>query len=272
MLQEISIPAGQLAVWTEGSGPPVLLVHGYPLDHSMWDFQTSFLRDNYRTIAPDLRGFGKSPSSGDSVTMAEFADDLASVLDGLEIQRPVAVICLSMGGYITLEFWRRHARRIAGIAFCDTRAKNDPPEVAKARGVQASQVLREGTASVVESMSGKLFAEATHGAHPERIMQTRLAMEMASPAGVAAAARGMAVRADFTPLIPQLPKLPCVAICGVEDRITPLAEMEAFAALIPGCPLHAISAAGHMAPLENPTEVNHILDGFLKEIFPHAHA
>ena len=90
----------ELAFVDQGSGTPVVLVHGFPLDHSMWNAQIDALSEDYRVIVPDLRGFGRSGASDGTVTMQQFAGDLASLLDGLEIDQPVVLCGLSMGGYV----------------------------------------------------------------------------------------------------------------------------------------------------------------------------
>ncbi len=95
-----------LATVDQGSGPAVLLVHGFPLDHSMWDAQVEAVSARYRVLAPDLRGFGQSGVTEGTVTMEQYADDLAGLLDALEIREPIALCGLSMGGYIALAFWR----------------------------------------------------------------------------------------------------------------------------------------------------------------------
>ena len=174
-------------LWCEdrGSGLPLLLVHGFPLDHTMWAgqlalaaaapallvgerFQSAgppparrFLPSlpAIRMIAPDLRGFGRSPARGETVAMHEFADDLAALLDALGVEGPVVYCGLSMGGYIGWQFWRRHRERLRGLIQCDTRAQADTPEAAAARREMADRVVREGPAPLVEMMLPKLLGE-----------------------------------------------------------------------------------------------------------------
>ena len=72
-----------------GQGTPLVLVHGFPLDHSMWQGQLAGLAGDCRVIAPDMRGFGKSDVTAGTVTMAQMADDVAALLDSLAIREPV---------------------------------------------------------------------------------------------------------------------------------------------------------------------------------------
>ncbi len=107
-----TIDAVELAFVDRGAGPPLVLVHGFPLDHSMWNDQIETLSDEYRVIVPDLRGFGQSGVTKGVVTMQRFADDLAALLDALEVHQPIALAGLSMGGYVAFAFWRKYAPRL----------------------------------------------------------------------------------------------------------------------------------------------------------------
>src|SRR5689334_1088803 len=94
----------RLNVVERGRGTPLLLVHGYPLDHSMWRGQIDGLSDVCRVIAPDLRGFGASEVTAGTVTMEQMADDAAALLDAQKINDPIVFCGLSMGGYVAWQF------------------------------------------------------------------------------------------------------------------------------------------------------------------------
>src|SRR5919206_3995273 len=100
-----------------GSGSPVvLLVHGFPLNRSMWDPQLGVLRERARVIVPDLRGFGASEAGPPGpLGMDQHADDLVALLDALGIRDPVVYVGLSMGGYVGLALWRRHPERVRAL-------------------------------------------------------------------------------------------------------------------------------------------------------------
>jgi len=141
-----------------GSGVPLLLVHGYPLDHSMWQGQIEGLGDACRVIAPDLRGFGASGVTPGTVTMGQMADDMAALLDALKIHEPIVFCGLSMGGYVAWQFALRHRQRLTKLILCDTRAAADSPEAAAGRLKTADKVLDEGAAvaAVGVGASGKV--------------------------------------------------------------------------------------------------------------------
>src|SRR5436853_6628031 len=109
----------RLNVVERGRGTPLVLLHGYPLDHSMWRRQIDGLSDICRLIAPDLRGFGGSSVTPGTATMEQMADDLAALLDTLKIDEPVVVCGLSMGGYVAWQFALRHRSRLAKLILCD---------------------------------------------------------------------------------------------------------------------------------------------------------
>jgi len=252
----------ELALVDRGSGQVVVLVHGFPLDHAMWDAQVEALSARCRVIAPDLRGFGQSGVTEGTVTMTQFADDLAALLDTLNVAEPVVLCGLSMGGYIAFQFWLGHASRLRGLILCDTRAVADTPEIAAGRLETAERVLKEGPASLVETMKPKLLAEATIRAQPQMINALEQVMARCDPRGIAAAARGMAQRPDMTSHLGHM-NVPTLVIVGEDDIISPPQEMWAIASAIPGARFVEIAGSGHMSPVEKPAEFNATVLEFL---------
>ena len=257
----------ELAAVDRGTGLPLLLVHGFPLNHTLWQAQVEDCADHCHVIAPDLRGFGTSGVSEGEVSMEQMADDLAGLLDTMGIQEPVVFCGLSMGGYIAWEFWRRHGARLAGLILCHTRAAADSPEVAANRLLTADRVLAEGLAPIADAMIPRLAAEVTLTRYPERVETVRRMIFSNDPRGVAAASRGMARRVAATALLPEI-ACPTLLIAGQNDQLVPLAEMQAMAEAIPNARLVEIRDAGHLSPMENPAEVNAAILSFLGELRP----
>lgn len=252
----------ELHLVERGSGLPLLLVHGFPLDHTMWAGQLDGLAGDARILAPDLRGFGRSPPGGDVMPMEQFADDLAALLDARGIREPVMFCGLSMGGYIGWQFCRRHRARLRGLILCDTRAVADSPAAADARLTNADRVLAEGMGFLADGMLDKLFAAQTRQRRPELVEATRRVMLAAEPRGVAAALRGMALRPDASAWLPQI-DLPTLVVCGREDAISTVDEMRGIAHSLPQARFVEVAAAGHMSPLEQPGSVNQAIREFL---------
>lgn len=255
----------ELAFVDQGVGTPVVLIHGFPLDHTMWNAQIDALSRNHRVIAPDLRGFGQSGLGKGTVTMEQLADDLAAILDGRNVREPVVVCGLSMGGYVAFQFWQRHGSRLAGLILCDTRAANDSPEVAATRREMAERVQREGPAPLVEGMIPKLFAPTTPASRPELIEAVRRVMMRANPKAIAAAAYAMAQRPDMTSRLAEI-TFPTLVIVGSADAISTPGEMRAMAEAIPHARLAEIADCGHMAPVEKPADVSAAILEFLDEL------
>lgn len=252
-----------LNVVQRGAGTTLLLVHGFPLDHQMWQGQIDDLAVDHRVIAPDLRGFGRSDVTEDA-GMEQFADDLAGLLDQLGVGQPVTLVGLSMGGYIAWDFWRRHARRISRLILCDTRAAADSPEIAKNRLETADRVLNDGPAVLATGLLSRLFSDYSRCRRAERIAATRQVMLSTSPIGIAAALRAMASRQDATRLLADI-RVPTLLVCGAEDELTPPAEMESIATALPNVRMVTIANCGHMSPLEDPSAVNGAIREFLRE-------
>ncbi len=197
-----------LAYVDEGAGVPVLLVHGFPLDHTMWDAQIAALSQQARVIAPDLRGFGQSPlASGDAergISMEAYADDLAELLDTIDVREQIVLVGFSMGGYVAWQFVRKHGHRLRALVACDTRAAADTEDARSGRIKMADNVAEWGSGRVAEIMGPKLIAPATFQKKPEVVAAVRAVVERTPPAGIAAAQRGMAARLDATDLLPHV--------------------------------------------------------------------
>lgn len=262
-MQTVHVNGIDLRVLVEGEGSPLVFVHGFPLDHSMWRWQVGRFARSHRVIAPDLRGFGDSDVTDGQVTMEQFADDLAAMLDELHVTQPVILCGLSMGGYIALEFVRKYSNRLSALILCDTRAAADPPEARQKRLEMADEVLREGPSAIADSMIARLFAQKTYRDQPQVVEETRRQILGTPRVGIAAAALGMADRRDLTGLVPEI-SMPTLVIVGEEDGITPPAEMKEMADSIPESEFLSVTGAGHMAPLEASAAVNSAIQRFLQ--------
>jgi pimeloyl-ACP methyl ester carboxylesterase len=261
-MKTVQVHGVSLATVDRGSGRPVLLVHAFPLDHSMWSAQIPAIAAQYRVIAPDLRGFGRSEVTPGTVTMEQFADDLAGLLDALGVAEPVVYCGLSMGGYIGWQFYRKYASRLRGMILCDTRAIADTPEVRAARKEMIDRVLAEGPEPVAQAMIPKLLSSSTIASRPETVAAVHRMILANDRQGIAAAIRGMGERPDCTPLLAQI-RCPCLVIVGKLDAISTLEEMRSIAAKIPGAKLVTIAGAGHLTPVEQPAQTTAAMEAFL---------
>jgi 3-oxoadipate enol-lactonase len=262
-MKHISIGDAKLSVYTGGErGHHLLLVHGFPLNHTMFQPQIDYFIDHCRVIAPDLRGFGKSDPPSGAVTMEQLADDMDAVLDGLGVDEQVIFCGLSMGGYVAWQFWRKYKHRVLAMILCDTRACADSPEIADGRRKLAATTLRDGPEAAAKVMLPKMFARATWDEQPELVERVRGMMHSASPAGIAAALEGMAQRPAAYDLLPTI-DVPTLVIVGEHDAISTADEMRGIADLIPEAGWVDVPNAGHLANLENPQVVNEAIAEFI---------
>jgi len=262
MMRIVSLEEIELNVYDAGEGDPLVFIHGFPLDHTMWKAQLEEFSTTQRVIAPDLRGFGQSEDSPGIVPMERFADDIAEILDQLQITVPVTFCGLSMGGYVAWQFWKRHRSRLRRLILCDTRVIEDPPETKQNRRQTSEQVLNQGTAQLAEAMLGKMFSAQTEESRPELVDEVRRTILRTSPMGVSAALLGMAARPDVTSWLSQM-QIPSLVIVGEEDTISTVQEMKKIADRLPDAEFQIIPGAGHLSPLEQPALVNQTIRQFL---------
>jgi 3-oxoadipate enol-lactonase len=268
-MQHISVRNGTIGVLAQGKGTPILFVHGFPLTHSMWQSQVKAFGRSCRVIAPDLRGFGESglPAGNGVGTLAmeSLADDLHGLLHAVVVDRPVVFCGLSMGGYVAWQFFQKYREQLKALILCDTRAAADTPEGAAGRLKLAEQVLAQGPHGLLDGMLPRLVAPKTPERRPDVMADLRAMILHNTAPGIAAALRGLAERPDCTGLLPSI-DVPTLLICGKDDQITPVAEMQGMAQAIRGSRLVEIADAGHMSPMENPDAVNAAVSRFLKEV------
>jgi len=254
-----------LSVDVRGDGPGLLLIHGFPLDRTLWKHQVATLA-GWRRIAPDLRGLGNSDVPADGYSMAAYADDLARLLDRLRVRKCV-VAGLSMGGYIAFEMLRRHRDRIGGLILCDTKAGADNEQGRKGRDEMAALAEAKGAAAVAERMTPRVLSRTTLRSQPPLVEQVREMMARQPVPGIVGALRAMRDRPDSTDLLPTI-DVPTLVVVGQEDELTPPAEARALATGIPSAHMTTIASAGHVAPLESPTAVSRVFAEFLEAVRP----
>jgi 3-oxoadipate enol-lactonase len=241
----------------------LLLIHGFPLDHRLWDGQLAGLSSLLRVIAPDLRGHGRSEMPPGPYSMDLHADDMAGLLDHLKIQKAV-VAGLSMGGYIAFAFWRRHASRVQALILADTRAEPDTPQARANRDASIAGVKETGAEAFAQGMLPRLLAPVNL-ANPGLSERALRIMASQPVAGTIAALGALRDRPDSRPTLPTI-NVPTLVLVGQQDSLTPPADGRVMAAAIPNADLAIVPRAGHLSPLENAREVNKLMRAFLREL------
>lgn len=254
----------RLAYSDQGTGVPVVFLHGFPLNREMWAPQRRGLSDRARIITVDLRGHGESDAPLWRYTMEQFSDDVAGLLDHLGLQQ-VVLIGLSMGGYIGLMFWRRHAHRLTALVLSDTRAQADTEDGRVGRFQMAQSAYRKGPASVRDIMLPKLLCPRTLQSNPEVVSQVEAMIAQMELSGMAGDLMAMASRPDSVPLLPSI-RCPTLIIVGEQDQPTPVSDAQLMADRIPGAYLEIIPEAGHLPNLEQSDLFNQALWRFLSSL------
>ena len=263
-VQRLTVNGVGLAVEVRGEGPAILLIHGYPLDRSIWSHQLAAL-DGWTRVAPDLRGMGQSDAPDLGYSMETYAADLAVLLDLLGID-DVVLVGHSMGGYIAFEFIRRWRDRVRGLVLVDTRAEPDSAEGKKQRDLAAATAREQGAEAIADTMLPNMLGATTLASSPAVVERARSTMAATPVSGIVGALGAMRDRPDSTPLLPALAGLPTLVIVGDEDQATPPAQARAIADNIPGASLVVIRSAGHLPTVERPVETTDAIAGFLEAL------
>jgi pimeloyl-ACP methyl ester carboxylesterase len=250
-----------------GPGPVVVLLHGFPLDHTMWEYQRGTVGSEYRVLAPDLRGHGRSVApDGPIYTIDAMADDVLETLDALGIDGPVILGGLSMGGYVALSIADRYPTRLRALMLIDTRSEADTAETRLVREDLAREVEDAGSAEpVVQAMLPRLFGPTTRTRRPDLVARIGEQMLQTPARAVAATLRGLAARPDRTGILSTI-HVPALVLTGADDVVTPPEAARSMAAAIPNARLVEVPDAGHLAPLENPAAVNLAMLEFLRDV------
>ncbi|MGH2719621.1 MAG: alpha/beta fold hydrolase [Actinomycetota bacterium] len=243
-----------------GSGPMLVLIHGFPFDRRMWAAQGALAQER-RVVALDLPGRGLSAGiSVEGATIESYADQVAELIraETGSVGTQADVAGLSMGGYIAFALWRRHPGLVRSLLLSGTRAGADSEEGKAARTANADIAWAEGTIGLAEKMLPKVLAPATGDEIRNRVLQ----MFDETP-GLTAIADLVAMRdrADSTDLLATI-TVPTLVLRGDQDAVASEADARAMAEGIKEAEFAAIPNAGHLAPLENPDAWNEAVRAF----------
>lgn len=253
-----------LAYTDQGHGLPLVFLHAFPFNRTMWEPQVKALARRFRVIAVDLRGHGESQAPARPYSLDLFADDVKGLLDHLMIPQ-VILIGLSMGGYVAFAFYRGYADRAKALVLADTRAEADTAERKAWRYALAERVKQDGAAAVVEEMLPKLLAPVTYHANPALVERIRKIMDSAPVGCIVGDLMAIAERPDSVELLKRI-ACPTLVLVGEQDALTTPAENKLIAESIPGARFQIIPGAGHMSNLDQPEAFNRAVESFLGTI------
>jgi len=244
---------------------PVVFVHGFPYDHTMWLKQIDHLKDKYYCIAYDVRGLGESEVGDGQYMLEQFVDDLFMVIKELKLEKPF--LCgLSMGGYIALRAVERNQALFSGLILCDTKAEADNDAAKLTRASNIKTINEQGLVKFTEMFVTNCFAEETPQQNEEMFNSILRKTQSNNSVGVKGCIIAIMSRTNTTNFLEQI-TIPTLVICGCFDKLTPPHVMRAMSEKIHNSEFASIPFSGHMAPLENPDCVNDLIRGFLERKF-----
>ena len=263
----LTIPVNnfQLSYDDVGEGSiPIIFLHGFPFDKTMWYEQLDFLKFSYRLISYDIRGFGKSTDEESTLSINLFTDDLIQFMDKLGIDK--AIICgLSMGGFIALNAIKRFPNRFDALILCDTQCIADTAEVKEKRYKTIDEIEGGGVTNFNEGFIESVFHKDTITNNKELVGQVRSVVFANSEHIIKQGLVALAERSETCSILNKI-SVPTLIICGREDEVTPLAQSESMNETINDSELRVIDHAGHVSNLEQPHEFNQHLSDFLTGI------
>lgn len=255
-----------------GTGRPLVLLHGVTLQWWVWAAQFNTLADRYRVIAWDMRGHGGSTVGSDGITLEAIADDLATVLDRLDL-RDAIVVGHSMGGMALGRFAARHedvmAERCGAFMFLDTSAAPLGLPMIERTDRRREMVRRAAVAGTSrprirygwpDNDASLLMARTAFGRRPSgaAVADVRRMLSVMDPDHLVAAGRAIVdhdVRADLGHV-----SVPTMVVVGSADLLTPVGQARVLAAAIPGAVLHVVPGIGHQTMQEAPRRLAELID------------
>lgn len=247
-----------------GTGLPIVFLHAFPLNRTMWAVQERLLSVQFRIVTIDLRGHGESDAPLWRYTLEQSADDVCALLNRLSIQQAIFT-GLSMGGYILFAFYRKYAARVKGLILADTKAQADTEEGKNGRFQLAQIAYKKGPSAIADVMIPKLLSPATVQTNPDLVHQVRGMIEGNQISGIAGDLMAMADRPDSFPLLSQI-TCPTQIIVGELDQATPPSDAKLMTEQIPHARLAIIPNAAHLANLEQPEAFNQIVGSFASDL------
>jgi pimeloyl-ACP methyl ester carboxylesterase len=241
-----------------GEGIPVIFLHGFPFDHTIWEPIIPLLEKEARLILPDLRGFGKSPVTEGIYSMRLLAEDIHQLVNHLGIEKAI-LVGHSMGGYVSLTFAHSYPGHLLGLGLVSTQAAADTPERRQARYKTAEAVAHKGAKVVASSMVNSLTprADLVESIH-ELILN-------AHPTGIVGALKGMAERPDLTGILADI-HVPAVVLSGTAEQLLAQEKIQTLAQMLSMGWLVEIQGAGHMLMMEDPQQVASALRQVIRKV------
>ncbi len=243
---------------------PIIFVHGFPIDKQMWLPQMQVLSRSKRTIAYDIRGYGKSEAGVEMPSIGLYADDLINFMDALEIEK--AIVCgLSMGGNILINAAVLCPDRFAALILCDTQCIADSPEIKDSRNKMLTKIIAGKKTEFAEEFLNKMFCKESLDHKQDVVDRVRKVILATSSVSITGTLGALANRPEMCSHLDKI-SIPTLVICGEYDTVTPLGQSELIFKNIENAKMHVLKRAGHLSNLEQPEEFNQLILQFIEEL------
>lgn len=245
--------------------PVIIMIHGFPLNKSMWNKQVEVLIETYRVIVYDVRGHGNSSAGTDDFSIELFEVDLLGLMDALKIEK--ATICgLSMGGYIALNAVENFPKRFDALILCDTNCIADTPEAKGKRMMSIDSIQKNGLEQYANESLGNLFAPESFVTNKEEIALVKEMIMKTSVQSLSNTLIALSERKETCAGLAAI-NIPVLILVGKEDKITPPDAAQFMQKNIKGSKLNIIEHAGHLSNIENSYEFNSQLIKFISCVY-----
>lgn len=258
---QIKLPDIMMEYEMRGSGNPLVLIHGYPLNSMMWESQFD-LADAATVIAPNLPGFGGTQIGTEEIQMGLYADDIDELLRALHIRQPAVICGFSMGGYVAFEFLRRYPDKVAALVLANTKMTPDSLVAKEARDNSAALARQSGAAAIAQAMLPKMFSPKTYESNPALVAKAQKMMESATVPGLVGALMAMKERPDSRVTLGSYEGRSLI-ITGADDNLIPVSEAELMKEAATDGTLMILPDAGHLSNMEQPEAFNKAVRTFL---------
>ena len=255
-----------LTYTASGTGPTVVLLHGFMGSRHVWQSFVPFLSTRHHVVVPDLPGFGESPAAGgDSV--AAMADALHGLIEELS-PGPFVLIGHSLGGYVALAYAERHPARLLGLGLFHSTAYADSDEKRTTRERAVAFIEKHGVAPYVAELVPPLFAPSQRGRLQPQMEEVMQVGRQTDPAAATAALYAMRNRPDRTHVL-RGAAFPVLFVVGREDAALPFEAHHPQLLLPADVTIHVLSATAHMGMFEHPELTQVIIENFLRRCATH---
>jgi pimeloyl-ACP methyl ester carboxylesterase len=253
----------QVNLYGDRSKQPIVFIHGFPFDHTLWDDVIPELEDEYYCISYDIKGFGASEQGSGQYTMESYVDNLGNLIDHLEVVNPI-IVGFSMGGYIALRANEKFKSKFKALILANTKTAADDDAAKLKRASAIANIEDEGIEPFLDTFFSVAFSEQFIEKKPQVIETLKTKIMHFSPVGIKGGLLAMISRTDTTQSLEDT-ELPVLLISGENDKIISPDIMEHMANSIQNSTYISLKDSGHMSMVENPKGFIHAVKRFLKK-------